>query len=80
MPVHNVKSIKALQAELERRREALTRAMDGRLPVGGERDGVVSMGIVYDADNARFVDSQAVRLAVDDFATVLREIKRVLGK
>lgn len=74
MGIHSPFAIKKLEDLLKERSDKLLAAMRGTA-VPSE------LKLVHNyPDDYRQVDPSAVRVAADDFATVLKEIKAVLGK
>lgn len=74
MGIHSPFAIKKLEDLLKERSDKLVAAMHGT-EVPSE------LKLVHNyPDDYRKVDSTAVRVAADDFATILKEIKAVLGK
>lgn len=71
MEYQSVAKIDRLHTELQQRLERLIQAMQG-----GEPKHIPDH--LYGPQ--RLVSGEAVRLAVDDFATVLKEIKASMGK
>ena len=67
-------TVKKIRRELETRLERLLQVLEGRdlRPEEDDQNGKVT--------GYRWVDSGDLRVAVDDFATILRETKTSLGK
>ena len=74
MSIHNIEGIQKLEAQLQERFEKLCKQMLGRELNEGEAKR-------YGNPKAlRNVSSEDVRVATDDFATILKEIKATVGK
>lgn len=74
MGIHSPFAIKKLEDMLKERLDKLQTAMRGS-KVNSEKKLMHNF-----PDDYRDVDATVVRVAADDFATVLKEIKAVLGK
>ena len=74
MGTHSLALIDKLEKQLLERHEKLVAAMQGREVSKDE------MRMLQHVHPQRWVNSGDVRVAVDDFATILKEIKSSLGK
>lgn len=74
MPSHSKNNIQKLQSTLQERFDRLLEVMQG-IDISSEDH--LQMGLHGPRANIR---SDDVRIAVDDFQTILREIKASLGK
>ncbi|WP_026600520.1 hypothetical protein [Methylomonas sp. 11b] len=74
MAIHSENTVKKLKARLKERYDLLITAMDGRTinPDEAFRTAL--------PETHRVVAPDDVRIAVDDFSTILKEIKATLGK
>jgi hypothetical protein len=74
MGTHSSSSIDRLEKQIQERYEKLVVAMQGR-EVSKEEMRMLQHNLPH-----RWVTAGDVRIAVDDFATILKEIKASLGK
>jgi hypothetical protein len=75
MSYHSVSRIEKLEQQLRDRFEKLLSVMQGRELTKAE----ISISN-YQKTPHRFITSDDIRVAVDDFATIHKEIKATLGK
>lgn len=74
MTIHPIEKIKKLEAQLQERFENLVTKMQGR------ELNTVEAQTYGNPQSLRSVPSEHIRVATDDFATILKEIKAALGK
>lgn len=74
MTIYTIEKIQRLEKQLKERFEKLCKQMLGRELSGSE---AARYG---NSKDLRDVSSEEVRIATDDFATILKEIKATLGK
>lgn len=74
MAIHPIEKIEKLEAQLQERFERLVKKMQGRElnTVDAQKHG--------NPQSLRSVPPEDIRVATDDFATILKEIKATLGK
>lgn len=72
MGIHSKQLIANLQSQLDERMDNLKKVMEGRKPQSFE------VADYPEPDIYAKVSASNIRIAVDDFSTILREIKRVL--
>lgn len=80
MSLERASTIEALQLELKRRMDELQAAMIGRPATKQDIIHAIPPRASPDHTGLQVVSPSAVRLAADDFSTLLKEIKRVLGR
>lgn len=74
MANHSLASIEKLEKQLQERHEKLVAAMRGREVSESE------MRVLQYTTPYRWVNSSDIRVAVEDFGVILKEIKASLGK
>lgn len=74
MAIHSDLRVNGLVQQLQERHEKLVEIVQGRAPTEDER-----MRHSVPNDH-RVVNPSRVRVAVDDYMTMLREVKKLLGK